>query len=827
MLDAPPPTISRCLWMFALGVIGCSFPSRQSQCVSDPASCLDAGVRAPGTGSLGKECTRDADCRSSLRLSCSDGNCGFAADLAQGEPCHVTNECADGLFCELAGATPSCAPAGVDSEGARCEATADCQRGLLCGFSAEGLTKRCLASGTGDLGAACSTTTDCLAGLTCTLGDQVEATCSLWRPVGELPATWSGVKCGAEASADTAYFRLPRASVSEDFFRLPFPNDARRSASGLDLSGFPTPGAPLGNGIDTVARYRDESASLSGFSTNPVVYFRFSSAYAGVNDESVLLFDISKSSASYGSPLSRGWGTSSGKVTQYVCPNWLNVGSKEGSPLRPGTTYAAILTREIKTRAGGAFTRDADLDSLLSDAAPGDALLEPAHAAYAPLRAFLADKTLSHGLDVDSVLNAAVFTTHDPNALAQALFEDVRGQAPAVVSELSTCGFEANSACALPVAPPCTSGNAAYIELHGRIALPIYQSGEAPYTSEGGTIALDDVGRPMVVRSEEVCFALAIPKSALPRAGFPLLIYGHGTGGSYRSALADFSSLAPSAAIMSIDLPQHGSRKAGSTLGSDELFFNFSNPGAALGNVLQGSADLLALVRWASTVTLPGTNDLGRSVRFDPARIALFGHSQGATHASLLVPYAPELAGVVLSGVGGDLSAALVSKKSPIDIASLVPLLVGDPEAAQSGSCPSCIGASHPVYGLVQNFLDRVDPVNFGKLAALGRAGPAHLFMTFGVGDSYAPDATQKAYALSADLPLVAPELLPVDQKGALPAPVSLNVGVMASSATQGVRQYQGVGGDDPHFVYQSSAREDVERFLSALLSGTAPVIGK
>ena len=99
--------------------------------------------------------------------------------------------------------------------------------------------------------------------------------------------------------------------------------------------------------------------------------------------------------------------------------------------------------------------------------------------------------------------------------------------------------------------------------------------------------------------------------------------------------------------------------------------------------------------------------------------------------------------------------------------------------------------------------------------------------MTFGVGDSYAPDATQKAYALSAGLPLVAPELLPIDQAGALPVPVTGNVSVMASSATQGVRQYQGVMGVDPHFVYQSGAREDVERFLAGLLGGTAPVIGK
>src|SRR5688572_24925682 len=142
MLAAPPSTIRRFLFVSTLGVLRCSFPSRQSPCVSDPASCLDAGRVVPGTGSVGKECTRDSDCRSSLRLSCNEGSCGFAADLSEGEPCHVTSECGDGLFCEVEAETARCLPAGTSAEGGRCEATAECERGLVCTFGAEGLSKR-------------------------------------------------------------------------------------------------------------------------------------------------------------------------------------------------------------------------------------------------------------------------------------------------------------------------------------------------------------------------------------------------------------------------------------------------------------------------------------------------------------------------------------------------------------------------------------------------------------------------------------------------------------------------------------------------------------
>lgn len=840
MRTAPPAThgfiqtyaqsrihVASCL-LALVSAVGCSSMSSQSRCVDDPAECFDAGtIPVDMGGALGKECTRDSDCRSSLRLSCVAGSCGFASHLREDDPCRVTNECADGLFCEVAKQPASCQTAGSAAEDARCESTAECQRGLICGFSpAGGLTRHCLVSGSGDVGAPCAQTSECLAGLTCTLGDASEATCAVTIPGFELPSSWSGVTCGADESADLAYFRVPRESSSEDFFRLPFPNDVRRGPGGLDLSGFPTPGAPLGNGLDLVARYRDASRTLTGFSTNPVIYFRFSSGYAGVDERSVLLFDISKSSPDYGAALSRSWGTSSGAVTQYVCPNWLNVRSQEGSPLRPGTTYAALLTSQIMPRAGGSFARDADLDSLLASDPPLDGALQAAHAAYAPLRAFLADRQLTHGLTSAAILNAAVFTTHDPTALARAVVAGVRAAVPAELSEVGACGVGGGSPCALADAPPCAPAGAPYVELHGRMTLPIFQEGSAPYLIEGGGISLDSAGDAIQQRREQVCFSLSIPKGELPGAGLPLLIYGHGTGGSYRSALADFPSLAAQSAILSIDLPQHGSRKAGSTRGADELFFNYGNPDAALGNVLQGSADLLYLVRWAVAADLPADGPFGRAVRFDPTRIALFGHSQGATHASLLVPYATEVAGFVLSGVGGDVSEALVAKKLPVDTASVAPLLLGDREAAQSGSCPSCIGASHPAYGLVQGFLDRIDPVNFGKLAREGRP-PPDVFMTFAPGDGYTPDATQSAYALSADYPLVAPELVSIGQQGALVTPVSLNVTAQQSKATQGVRQYMQSGAADPHFVYQSSAREDVERFLTNLLQGEAPVIGQ
>jgi dienelactone hydrolase len=358
----------------------------------------------------------------------------------------------------------------------------------------------------------------------------------------------------------------------------------------------------------------------------------------------------------------------------------------------------------------------------------------------------------------------------------------------------------------------------------------------------------------VVQGQEDVCFALSLPKSEPPAAGYPLVVYAHGTGGSFTHGIRDLATTAAAAgaSVLSIDMPVHGSRAHGAARGPDELFFNFTNPEAARDNVTQGSADLFALAHFARTLDADAASAFGQAVKFDGTRMVWFGHSQGATHVSLAAPFEPELAGVVLSGVGGDLSEGLVSKRSPIDLAGTLHVILADTSAGPEGElCPPavsrttgkpltdsdgnpvyrCIGTNHPVYGLLQAYFDRVDPVNFGALWAKPPTGvkPKHVFMTFGVGDTFAPDGTQKAYAGASDLTLVAPELVPVPgQDEPAAAPLSANVKVGEVSVTQGLRQYPAEADKDAHFVYlRDDASADWQRFVTALLSGEAPAIGQ
>ncbi len=819
----------------ALGGCG-TFDATQDQCLTNPRSCVDTGL--PPTAELGKRgspCESDEQCAGVLRLSCISGACDFAGTLVAGDPCKATAECGPELFCSLEDGSFQCKVAGSGTEGARCEGTADCVHGLICGYD-QGLTKHCLAAGEGDLGSACQGVTDCLAGLLCqpSAADPSMRTCSPLDPTNLPSSIWTGLACPPEAEAAVAYFRVPRGTDDGDFFRLPFPNDVRRLSTGLDLSGFPSSGDLLGIGVDFVGSYvAAASQDLGGFATNPVIYFRFSRPYAGANASTVHLVDITPGTPEFGLPLSREWGVSSGKVTRYVCENWLNIRTNVGAPLLPNHTYAAILTDKITTNTGEAFARDADLEALLAPSAPAEPALAKAHADYAPLRALLADPdALARSKIPDSILNAAVFTTQDPSTLIKGLRTAVRAGAAPGVKDVTKCASGLASPCDDGAERVCGADNPTYSEIHGRISLGIFQSGDAPYLHTGGNITLDANGTAQLVRNEDVCFGLLLPKTAAPENGYPLVIYGHGTGGSFKSGLNDLAELpASGAAVLTIDLPQHGSRKNGSDLGSDELFYNFTNPRAARDNVAQGSADLFSLVYWALSASGDEASPFGQAFHFDPTRLALFGHSQGATHVSLALPYENDAIGAVLSGVGGDLSEALLSKKKPIDITSVIPLVLGDPEAGAANSCPNCIGSNHPVLALVQSFFERVDPVNFARHLPAPPLGttPKHLFMTYGIGDTYSPEITQQAFLRAASLKLVQPVLAPFAgiDKDVVSPPFSSNVMLLDNAYTQGARQYEAAAGEDGHFVYLASGKADWQRFLTALLRDEVPVIGE
>lgn len=833
-------------------------------CLDDLFNSHDAGGLVGQGAGVGTACERDAQCRSGLRCDTGSRVCAVRGDAAAGTVCVLTGECGPGLYCSAAGL---CATAGSAAVADTCGDTASCQRGLVCVRPAGEIFGQCRAprgvtvatgdggsagdagTGTGmqprDVGGMCADLLDCQPGLDC---DATARTCFSPRLAaaaaagrdGGLPGFWPGERCtGDEDGPVRAYFEVPAmdGTPPHDFFRLPFPSDVRRdpTTGRVNLTGFPHPGTAL-LGFDLMDRYlRAIERSVDGFGTNSFSYFRFSGRldFATLRlNETIRLVDLTT-----GQPtLSLGFGANTAG-NRYLCGNPVLVDTGHGAPMEPGHTYAAFFLSGVRDSMGRPVQRDADFSLMMAEAAPSDPVKARAHATFAPFRQYLT----AQRIDPATVIVATVFTTQQPRRIVPALREAVRAAAAPVPAGFVRCDTGVMSPCddgltgADHVRGCIGAADPAFDELQGTIEVPYFQAGARPYREPGsGAIPTDGMGRPMAQGTERVCVSITIPRGGeIPMGGWPTVLYAHGTGGSFRSVVTEGLSRSLAGvdagggvtvrfATVGFDGVMHGGRRGmGVTTPPDQAFFNFANPEAARDNILQGAADVFSLVRALSSVTLPMLPRDGQTVRFDPRRIFFFGHSQGSTVGLPAAVYEPDLAGLVFSGAGGDLRLSLTTKVRPIDIASLVPVVLQDPDGRSS---------AHPALNILQTFFERSDAVNYGRLALLDRpmgVAARPTVMTYGLGDSYSPPATMRTVASTLGVPTAGSipggmNAWPPPPAMGLPFPVMNNLG----GATAALLQVDPGSAYDGHFVVfrDSELNARVLRFLATAAQGMAVI---
>jgi predicted esterase len=787
---------------------------------------LDAGpdTGLPGMG-VGGACLQDGDCRQGLNCKVETKTCQPPGNKVPGSTCILSDECLPGNYCAMG----TCQVSGKVAEGGACTREGDCASGLTCNLA--GLSGTCGKPGLGDLGAACMQTSGCRAGLICANGS--------CQTMATMPPPAMGA-CFDDEPLPVAkvHFHVPRAAdTSEDFYRLPFPNDIRLKNGKVSLTGHPKVGPNL-LGVDLVDRYlRAIEAEATGFSTNPLVFFRFS---RNPNFESLKVagavgwVNITPSSPQYGQVGQPGWYSSTGRE-KYICPRWIAVRHNFGSPLRPGETYAFFLKTSVTDDKGAGMQADDDFKAMLAASQPMEAELSAAWTAYAPLRAWIADKKF----DGNTLAAAAVFTTEKVEEPLARMRAAVRAAAAPVVKGLIKCG-EAKSPCDDGKTGPehlrgCFAASAAFDEYQGTVSLPVFQKGTPPYDqpSDGGGVEFEG-GMAKIQRTEDVCFSLTVPKGAAPEAGWPVVVYSHGTGGSYQSFVeqglaAEFATgevgggAAVPMAMLGYDGALHGSRKGTSTKPVTELFYNFMNPLAARDNSLQATADLFALARAVETFSAGG-------IKLNAAKLGLYGHSQGGNAAANAVPFEPLYGAVALSGTGGTLILSLLHKTQPVNIPQVLPFALGETKV---------IDENHPVLNLLQMYLDRADPVNYGRRLfsdPIAPAVPRHALHVFGTSDTYSPEATQRTYAQSAGFVIVGPVVDPVDMKDiaemrklpAIAAPAKGNLTTAAGAAITAVQaQYAPTGKDDGHFVstQNPAARKAVRQMLGTFVRDGVPTV--
>jgi len=796
--------------------------------VYNPGDGGAGGNVGPAGKGVGELCGADGECRSGL-LCDATSTCQPGHTLEAGQPCVISAECQDGLYC----AAGACAPAGDGQDGDSCVTDADCGSGLRCAIV--GLGAVCVPEGAVDLGGACTSSTDCYGGLAC-----VDDQCAIMPPgVPPFGLPWGGVECEEEPKTPVvAHFRVPRGDEQDgDYFRLPHPNDVRLTDGKLDLTGFPTPGDGL-LGFDIVQRYVDAvEADLDGWGMYQSVIFRFSGPLdLDSFDGAVKVVNLtdSKSMGYYFT-----YATNGGK---YMCDYRVAVSRSRGQVWEPTKTYAVLLLDTMKADDKSDVQQAADLTALLGPSTPSDAALSLHYDKYASLRTYLSDNNIAPS----TVLNASVFTIGSPRRYVEQLQGIIDAAAAPVASQWTLCDDGVSSPCPDAEGPrACPPAAASFHELHALVEIPIFQEGTAPYLdpADGGNLKVDN-STVEVARTEQVCLSLTVPKAVMPAAGWPTVVFAHGTGGSFRShvlsklsedfamGVSDGQGNTIKAAVLGIDQAQHGPRRNGSTKSPNDLFFNFSNPKAALGNVQQGAADQMALLRFVPTVAFDGSSPTAEPFKLSSTAIAYWGHSQGATVGAVATPYG-SYRGVVMSGQGASLKDALISKSSPVNIAAVVPLVLSD--FTSEGKLPH--GNRHVVLNLMQQYIDGADPIAYARLIAVNppqNVAAHHLMQAYGLSDTFTPAVVQATFALAAGVGLAAHDssVSSPDEIGKLmptATPATGNLKVDDKAVTAFVRQYAPSGSADGHFVAFDvpNARADVERFLAGALSGVTPQVGQ
>jgi len=775
--------------------------------------------------SYGEACSDSAPCRPGL--SCSDDACAADGSSEAGEPCTIAEECGDGLTCSV---LAQCATSPELPIGSLCTDPSECAAGLRCEFS--GLVGLCEADGDGDLGFACEANSECLGPLVC---DATE-TCQI--PAFAELRLYDGIDCAErdENAEFKVFFEIPGEEAPAEFFRLPYPNDVRRTAEGVDLAGFGSPGPNLPGG-DLIDTYIDAIENGGrGFSTNPTTFFRFSREYdfdsiQGGGDTPTLRFvNIDPDSDNFGRGQGMSWFMTNGRKN-FICHNWLSIRSSWNSPLEHDTTYAVFLTTAVSASSDGvAPVQDSDFAAMLAESAPDDERIASAWELYAPFRAYLETENIS----TSSIAGATVFTTMDPDAEMPAVREAIRSRTvEPELNDLTLCADGETSPCDDGVSRACINRNTGFLEVHATYRAPIYQEGTRPYLTleDGGGLEFNESGVLQSQGAEEMCLSMAIPDGEMPEEGWPVILYAHGTGGDFlthirngpASDLTEFAVGEERArfVVVGIDGVQHGPRRGDSVLDPELLFFNFPNPDAALGNVQQGAADYFYL-SWLLEVAeiTSGDSPTGEALAFDESQFYFFGHSQGATVGVPFVANEPLINAAVFSGAGGSLVLSLLGKTNPIDIASSVELVLND------GS----LSDNHPVLNLLQQFIDPVDPLNYANpvfRSPFEGHGPRHVFQPYGLNDTYTPNRTQQVLGAAMGLQVAEPVIEQVSGLREVTLPATGNRRTTSIDVTAVMIQYEPEEDEDGHFVSfrDADAQRQIQEFFGTALLNEVPTL--
>ena len=557
----------------------------------------------------------------------------------------------------------------------------------------------------------------------------------------------------------TALFAENAGSSPATFFDAPYPSDLRLTPQGTpEVSHWPTNGKKVLEIVLQGARERP------GFPVVPVGYFRFDvdppmrEATALENrgfDGAFALVDVDPTSNERGRTFPV---VGTRPVVDAFTPEHLfAVAARPGIVLEPKHKYAFVLFSKLGTENGTTLLPAAETSALARGETPSRADGPKLAELYAPLWDTLTQK----GVDRASVVAATVFTTGDSVEQTAQITDSIVQKHAVTIEEL-----------ALEADPEAKYGS--FCHYAGKVTMPQFQVGRPIFHTDGLFTNGPD-GVPAVQREEKINFSLTIPKQPMPAAGYPMIIYFHGSGGVAREFVDGAEKNEPGQlgtwpgrvladkgfAVAGTSLPISPDRVAGAQAFD---YLNLNNPGAMLGTFRQGVTEQRLLLSALETLRIPkalvdqctgATLPAGATeAKLDLSKLAAQGQSMGGMYTNLTGAVEPRIQAAVPTGAGGYWMYFILETKT-VGGRGLLRFLLGTQVDFTFMS---------PVLHLMETALEPIDPmVSMPRLAR--RPLPNHptrpIYEPVGLDDSYFPPVLYDAMVLAYGHPRAGEEVWP------------------------------------------------------------------
>jgi pimeloyl-ACP methyl ester carboxylesterase len=575
--------------------------------------------------------------------------------------------------------------------------------------------------------------------------------------------------------------------------RSPFPTDALVEGRNI---------GPIA-GLDRMAKQHFDLigahlSTLDGWGLRPTVQFFIEGELdAGTIPEdttraladALIVMDVDPSTGEDGAAVPFDWRYVRDPITRR---NFIAGSPAMGTQLREGTRYAAVVTTDVKGIDGTPVFGAYELGKLEDDP---PARWQTTADAYAHIKAFPALEDRIAGITVFTTQYASDTLVKARNEIANvasvpvptlmfdddALIFDTPGKLNAMLGQAAraTSGPRSGKERWGTDNPTGMAHDHIAVIATGKTTIARF-IGDDTRTDrpDDETFSLGRDGVPMVRSIDTIPITIILPNTTMPAGGFPVIVFGHGLGGSRRDMLNLAEPLCEKGfALIGIDMWNHGLRLSptdtGNNLGSKpdftgdrgirdgfsddadgiayvEFFESFMNLSAIRDSIRQSTLDISRVALLIQTN--PSLGDLrapfgAATPKLDPTRVAYLGQSFGTIVGTNLAAIEPSIGLYILNVPGGGLLDHIFPASAKIGELAV-------PLAQQLYRTQGTLDRFHPLVGSMQAIFDGADSLTFARHVLKDRfmieneyLEKRHVVLIEAIGDEIMPNHATEALA--------------------------------------------------------------------------------